>query len=103
MAARGTRQPTTHRDRVHRHGRFHFVGTRNEAVALELLHEQEQIVLRGVQGNNGRQVKSTGDGALIEFPSVLKAAEFAIGPNDDFTIGTHSNVNGLSIFESAFT
>jgi len=51
---------------------------RHEAEALELLREQEQIVRPIVGEFGGREIKSTGDGFLIEFSSALRAAECAI-------------------------
>lgn len=51
---------------------------RDEALALRLLREHEQIVrpLLGVHG--GREVKGLGDGFLIEFDSALEATRCAI-------------------------
>ena len=57
---------------------FTMAARRNEAAALELLREQEVVVRQVVEVHGGREIKSTGDGALIEFPSVLRAGECAI-------------------------
>lgn len=57
---------------------FTSAARRNEALALDLLREQEIIVAQVVKAYDGREIKSTGDGALIEFPSVLRAAECAV-------------------------
>jgi len=43
-----------------------------------MLHEQELLVRRIVSDYEGREVKSTGDGFLLDFGSVLKATECAI-------------------------
>ena len=51
---------------------------RHEATALELLREQEAIARPILERHAGRHVKSTGDGALVEFPSALQAAEGAV-------------------------
>jgi len=57
---------------------FTTAAHRHEARALELLQEQEGIVRPLVRAHRGREVKSTGDGALVEFPSALEAVECAI-------------------------
>lgn len=51
---------------------------RNESDALKMLEEQEQIVRPLVEAHQGRAVKSTGDGFLVEFHSALRAVECAI-------------------------
>lgn len=51
---------------------------RDEQRALDLVREQEDIVRPLVSEHSGRLVKSTGDGFLVEFNSVLNAAEAAI-------------------------
>ena len=51
---------------------------RDEAGALERLREMEVIVRAAVRAHSGREVKSTGDGSLIELSSALKAVECAI-------------------------
>ena len=50
----------------------------NEADALRLLKEQEELVRTILMTYNGREIKSTGDGSLIEFGSALEATECAI-------------------------
>ena len=50
----------------------------NEAASLALLREEEALVRPILAPFGGRQVKSTGDGALIEFGSALKATECAV-------------------------
>ena len=57
---------------------FTAAAHRHEASALELLQEQERIVRPIVQAHRGREVKSTGDGFLVELPSALKAVECAL-------------------------
>jgi adenylate cyclase len=50
----------------------------NEASALALRREQENILRPLVAAYQGRRVKSTGDGILVEFESALKATECAV-------------------------
>jgi adenylate cyclase len=50
----------------------------NEATALKLLHEQEKLVRPVLAAHHGREIKSTGDGFLVEFRSALQATECAI-------------------------
>ncbi|MBC7220923.1 tetratricopeptide repeat protein [Candidatus Bipolaricaulota bacterium] len=51
---------------------------RNESLALEVLREHTQIVRAEVSRHAGREIKCTGDGYLVEFPSVLAALECAV-------------------------
>lgn len=51
---------------------------RNETLALEVLRKHAQIVRGEVSRHGGREVKCTGDGYLIEFPSALAALECAV-------------------------
>jgi len=57
---------------------FTTAAHRHEARALELLQEQERIVRPIVRAHGGNEVKSTGDGSLVELPSALQAVECAI-------------------------
>jgi adenylate cyclase len=50
----------------------------DERGTLRLLEEQEGVVAPLVAAHDGRTVKSTGDGALVEFPSALQAVECAV-------------------------
>ncbi len=50
---------------------------RDEAGTLRRLREQETLVRPVLTAFGGREVKSTGDGLLVEFPSALKAVECA--------------------------
>jgi len=50
----------------------------DERSSLARLAEQEDLVRPVISGHQGRIVKSTGDGLLVEFPSALKATECAV-------------------------
>jgi adenylate cyclase len=50
----------------------------DEASALKLLREQEKLVRPLLKTHQGREIKSTGDGLLIEFDSALRAVQCAI-------------------------
>jgi adenylate cyclase len=50
----------------------------DERATLALRNEQEDLVRSLLVGHQGREVKSTGDGFLVQFESALKATECAI-------------------------
>ncbi|MCI4344628.1 MAG: adenylate/guanylate cyclase domain-containing protein [Thermoplasmata archaeon] len=50
----------------------------DEAGALRRLEEQEELLRPLLSSHQGREVKSTGDGFLVEFESALRATECAI-------------------------
>lgn len=50
----------------------------NESLALELLEEHRCIVRDILTRHGGREVKTTGDGFLIEYPSALAAVQGAV-------------------------
>ncbi len=50
----------------------------DESQALELLREQQELIRPLIAVHRGREVKSTGDGFLVEFESALLATECAI-------------------------
>ena len=50
----------------------------DETGALRLLQEQEEIVRPVLSAHRGREIKSTGDGFLVEFDSALRAVQCAI-------------------------
>jgi TolB-like protein/class 3 adenylate cyclase/Flp pilus assembly protein TadD len=57
---------------------FSALSQRNEALALELLAENQRLLRAQFLLFNGHEVKSTGDGFLIEFPSALDATKCAV-------------------------
>jgi len=50
----------------------------DEKGTLELLHDQEELVRPLFAAYQGREIKSTGDGFLVEFDSALKAIQCAV-------------------------
>ena len=58
---------------------FSALSQRKESLALELLEEHRRVVRSILPRHNGREVKTTGDGFLIEFPSALAAVQCAVG------------------------
>jgi adenylate cyclase len=50
----------------------------NEDLALELLEEHRRIVRAALSRHRGREVKTMGDGFLLEFPSALAAVQAAV-------------------------
>jgi class 3 adenylate cyclase len=51
---------------------YSALSQRNEALALELLAENQRLLRTQFPLFNGREVKTTGDGFLVEFPSALQ-------------------------------
>jgi len=57
---------------------YSALSQRNEALALELLAESQRLLRTQFPLFNGREVKTTGDGFLVEFPSALQATQCAV-------------------------
>ena len=57
---------------------YSFLTQRHEKLALDLAHEQDQIVRTISATFGGRTVKSLGDGVLVEFGSALDAVRCAL-------------------------
>ncbi|HEX4921824.1 MAG TPA: adenylate/guanylate cyclase domain-containing protein [Candidatus Bathyarchaeia archaeon] len=53
------------------------IGQRNESLSLALVDEQRRMVRPILTKHNGREVKTMGDGFLVEFPSSLDAVRSA--------------------------
>jgi adenylate cyclase len=51
---------------------------RNESLALDVVREQQRLLRPILAQHNGREVKGTGDGFLVEFASALEAVSCAI-------------------------
>ncbi len=51
---------------------------RNEALALELLHDHRRVLREFFPRFDGREVETTGDGFLVEFASALEATRCAV-------------------------
>ena len=50
----------------------------DESTSLELLRQQQELVRPILAIHQGREIKSTGDGFLVEFDSALKATQCAV-------------------------
>src|SRR5215470_9524573 len=57
---------------------YSALAQRNEALALELLEEHRRIVRAILPQHGGHEVKTIGDGFLIEFSSALAATQCAV-------------------------
>ncbi len=57
---------------------FTAMAQSDEDGALKLLREQEKLVRRLLKNHKGREIKSTGDGFLLEFDSALRGVQCAI-------------------------
>lgn len=51
---------------------------RDESLALSLLREHNTLVRESVESHGGTEIKHTGDGFLVEFPSALQAVTCSI-------------------------
>lgn len=51
---------------------------KDEPLALSLLEEHRKLLRPVFAKHNGREVKTLGDGFLVEFPSTLQAVRSAV-------------------------
>lgn len=58
---------------------------------------QDTLIARGIADNNGRLVKTTGDGFLIEFGSALSAVLFSIGLQVDLAASNAKKREGKKL------
>src|SRR5216683_6718661 len=54
------------------------MSAKNESLALTLLEEHRQLLRPAFRRHGGREVKTIGDGFLLEFPSALEAVRCAL-------------------------
>lgn len=54
------------------------VAQRDEPLALDLLNEQRQTLRAAFKGRGGVEIKTMGDGSLVEFSSAVEAARCAV-------------------------
>jgi len=59
---------------------YRALAQRHEALALKLLEGHRRLVRDILPKQGGREVKTTGDGFLIEFPTALAAVRCAVEP-----------------------
>jgi adenylate cyclase len=58
--------------------RYRALAPHNEALAWEVLAENQRRLRTQFPLFNGREVKTSGDGFLVEFPSALQATQCAV-------------------------
>ena len=59
-------------------GYTRLMGTDEEGTLLALEAHRRELIDPAITGHRGRIVKTTGDGILVEFPSVVDAVRCAI-------------------------
>jgi TolB-like protein len=64
---------------------YSAIAQRNEALALDLLEEHRRLLREIFPKHQGLEVKTTGDGFLVEFASALEAARCAVEIQDALT------------------
>ena len=66
------------RSNCHEQCDYSALSQRNEALALESLEEHRRVVRGLLPRHGGWEVKTTGDGFLLEFPSALAPVQEAV-------------------------
>jgi len=66
------------RSNCHEQCDYSALSKRNEALGLESLEEHRRVARGLLPRHGGREVKTTGDGFLLEFPSALAAVQGAV-------------------------
>jgi len=64
---------------------FTGLSQRNEPLALRLRGEQQAIVRSQLSAHHGREIKTLGDGFLVEFPSIIEAVRCAVRIQSDIS------------------
>ena len=67
----------------------------NEALAIELLEKHWALLRPVFAGCDGREIKTIGDGFLIEFPSALQAVRAGLAMQTFIKGFTQTQVEGL--------
>src|SRR5258706_1596908 len=57
---------------------YSALSQKNEALALELLNEQRELLRKEFAQHGGREIEAVGDGFFVEFPSALAGASCAV-------------------------
>jgi adenylate cyclase len=70
---------------------------KNESLAIELLHEQRKLLRTSFSQYGGKEIKSIGDGFLVEFSSALDAVRCAIAIQSSVRQRNISSETGESI------
>jgi adenylate cyclase len=76
---------------------FTDLGQKDEQLMLRLLDEQRSLVRPVLSKHRGREVKTTGDGFLVEFASALDAVRCALEIQSSLKALNHERIEGEQI------
>ena len=76
---------------------FTDLGQKDEQLILRLLDEQRSLVRPVLSKHRGREVKTTGDGFLVEFASALEAVRCALEIQSSLKVLNHERIEGEQI------